>query len=59
MTRVTISSVAAPSPGDIRSYRDGVTIELHQSARERRDWESLLCAFPNAIARGVDIVWKG
>lgn len=59
MRTKTISSGSAPAPGDIRHYGDGVTIKLRQSARDRDDWCSLLCAFSVAIARGASIVWEG
>lgn len=59
MKTVEISVDRAPSPGDVRHYGDGVTLELRGSARERPDWPSLVCAFSTAVARGADVVWRG
>lgn len=56
--RVVISLASAPYPGDLRALVAGDTIELRPSARDREDWSGILCALPNAVARGASVVWK-
>lgn len=58
VTRYHLHEHNAPAPGVIRHMADPDRVLLHESIKNREDWPLLLCAFANAIARGVSIEWK-
>ena len=57
MTEVHITTRSSHVPGDLRALGRGCTIYLYRDAPSRKDWSSLLCAFPIAIGRGASVVW--
>lgn len=57
MREVHITARSHHAPGDIRALGRGDELILYRDAPTRDDWSALLCAMPNAIARGCSVRW--
>jgi hypothetical protein len=58
VSRVHLSYANALAPGDIRQLGRGDLITIAQSAKDRANYESILCALTTATGRGADIRWE-
>lgn len=57
MAAVHITKRSIHVPGDLRSLGRGDELVIYREAPSRPDWSALLCAMPNAIARGASVRW--